>query len=741
MQKVLSAAGKRAGNWIDWAALLLLFLPLYIVFNNVQGAGWINPQPSYLTVLVLSMLTGFLSSGSRLKLKYAVAIGLGGGLPVLAWQASNVLPSQSGFILTRVFRSVDALWSSLSGSVPSEGTIYFAVFLIILTWAVGFICTWQLIRRQNAWYAVAAGFVILLVNLDYLTFNSYGVFFLFIFVSIFLLGFVKIVKQDSGLAYINLKSRFKRALWLGVTLVILGAILIGGTWLAPEIRANQLQNLADRTVNAGQAVDNLKLNLFAPVKAKGAMIKSVDQETLFFSSRPNLSREVQFVISSPEAPGYWRVRRYDIYNSFGWASSVFGDEQLQSGVSPRISPSNIERSKITYSVIDKLKTDIVLSTGQFYSADIAVNIHPFLSEVQAGQTPNTAGDDTASITTLRVFKPDEAYRVTSLVGAASVEELAGAGKSYPAWISSQYLQLPPTLPQEVIKIARSLNRRSQTPYDTVLAVKSYLSRFKYLVDGTNPPLGGDEVQDFLTVQKTGNCTNFATAAVVLLRADGIPARLCTGYVPGKYDKSSGTYTVEARDYHAWPEVYFPGYGWVEVEVTPGISTAPADTNSSALPTPTDTSSSLDLPPVTSQEPAPPQAQTSPAAPIQKGSNGGLYRAIGIPGGIALSAGLMLMFFLRRYRRMDYAATVYARMQFLARLARVSVKPYQTPLEFSQSLIKVFPGQSGAISEITQAYVESRFSRNKKLTADESESLAGSWRVVAAIIFNRRFYGF
>jgi transglutaminase-like putative cysteine protease len=58
----------------------------------------------------------------------------------------------------------------------------------------------------------------------------------------------------------------------------------------------------------------------------------------------------------------------------------------------------------------------------------------------------------------------------------------------------------------------------------------------------------------------------------MLRSIGIPARLATGYIPRTWDKKNGEFIVQARDYHAWPEVYFPSYGWVEFEVTPGLAT-------------------------------------------------------------------------------------------------------------------------------------------------------------------------
>jgi hypothetical protein len=67
--------------------------------------------------------------------------------------------------------------------------------------------------------------------------------------------------------------------------------------------------------------------------------------------------------------------------------------------------------------------------------------------------------------------------------------------------------------------------------------------------------------------KRGFCTYYATAEVLMLRSLGIPARLAVGFAQGEYDQAFKTYTVRNKDSHSWPEVYFPGIGWVEFEPT------------------------------------------------------------------------------------------------------------------------------------------------------------------------------
>jgi hypothetical protein len=98
--------------------------------------------------------------------------------------------------------------------------------------------------------------------------------------------------------------------------------------------------------------------------------------------------------------------------------------------------------------------------------------------------------------------------------------------------------------------------------------------------------------------KQGFCTYYASAEVLMLRAVGVPARMAAGYAQGEstVDESRAEgiikYSVRRRDAHAWPEVYFPTYGWIEFEPTgnqdalerPLIDpVSPASSNSPILP--------------------------------------------------------------------------------------------------------------------------------------------------------------
>src|SRR6185503_18694399 len=52
---------------------------------------------------------------------------------------------------------------------------------------------------------------------------------------------------------------------------------------------------------------------------------------------------------------------------------------------------------------------------------------------------------------------------------------------------------------------------------------------------------------------------------VLLRIEGVPARVASGFAPGEFDESTGVSIVRENHAHTWVEAYFPRYGWITFE--------------------------------------------------------------------------------------------------------------------------------------------------------------------------------
>ena len=76
------------------------------------------------------------------------------------------------------------------------------------------------------------------------------------------------------------------------------------------------------------------------------------------------------------------------------------------------------------------------------------------------------------------------------------------------------------------------------------------------------------LEDFLFRYKSGQCEYFASAMVLMLRSQGIPARLVTGFLGGEYNPFEGYFMVRESNAHAWVEAYLPGVGWQVFDPTP-----------------------------------------------------------------------------------------------------------------------------------------------------------------------------
>lgn len=116
-------------------------------------------------------------------------------------------------------------------------------------------------------------------------------------------------------------------------------------------------------------------------------------------------------------------------------------------------------------------------------------------------------------------------------------------------------------------------------------IKNHLAqRMSYSLRLDVLPEGVDPVEYALTKGQEGYCMHFATAAALLLREAGVPARYASGYAVDVrsflLDKETNTFKAKVGDYmaHAWVEVYLDNIGWVPIEVTPvgSLTSLPTD---------------------------------------------------------------------------------------------------------------------------------------------------------------------
>jgi transglutaminase-like putative cysteine protease len=130
---------------------------------------------------------------------------------------------------------------------------------------------------------------------------------------------------------------------------------------------------------------------------------------------------------------------------------------------------------------------------------------------------------------------------------------------------AKYLTVPLTIDSLVIRRAKTITSKCTSPWNKIEAICADLdSRHSYSQNYSAGP--GDPVSDFILSKKPSYCEYFASAAVIMMRAVGIPARYVIGYYAHDHDNSGNTIVLQ-RDAHAWAEAYVNGT-WITVDATP-----------------------------------------------------------------------------------------------------------------------------------------------------------------------------
>lgn len=167
------------------------------------------------------------------------------------------------------------------------------------------------------------------------------------------------------------------------------------------------------------------------------------------------------------------------------------------------------------------------------------------------------------------------FRVFARAIAPSPSELAALGRPQYSSELAAYLSVPSALNPTLVAFAREatsgLPLGSRSQYQLVNALVQALREFRYSTQSTIDPkklAGKDPVEYFLTKSRKGHCEYFASALALLLRSEGIPARVVNGYYGAHQNPVDGTYQIAQSQAHSWVEVYFDGLGWILFDATP-----------------------------------------------------------------------------------------------------------------------------------------------------------------------------
>lgn len=296
---------------------------------------------------------------------------------------------------------------------------------------------------------------------------------------------------------------------------------------------------------------------------------------------------------------YWRANALDYFDGRVWYGKASNAGQF-TGV--ETAGSYLYRVPFQYPEVpgELVKQDFDITslyTGYLLAGGTA-------RELTLNSAMNVSTNPAQALKLDHAVGPGFRYQVTAVVPQVLPADLVDLGQDYPVRVLP-YRELPfPTLKELggsdpeaawIAAMSESLQRRewldlyrlnedvvrdATDPYQIALLIEERLRRgYDYSL---RPPLSHLEspYAAFLFDTRSGFCQQFAGAMAVMLRFNGIPARVAVGFATGDRGKD-GWFVVKRTDAHAWVEAFFPGVGWVPFDPTPGRSLPVGATSSSS----------------------------------------------------------------------------------------------------------------------------------------------------------------
>jgi len=269
---------------------------------------------------------------------------------------------------------------------------------------------------------------------------------------------------------------------------------------------------------------------------------------------------------SPVTPQlYWRIWSADYYTGRNWLRTT--DEKVL-GELPQIQDTNATRVFTVEINSSQREIFLPLASANSTSANIAFeqteNLEFFTDTIGNVYKVIEHGEATEEPLVYKVSWHD-----------TEIDDRFISLNNITKEILNKYLQLP-NIPIEIRKVARDIEDSSYSALDQILADVQFLrthfvydaQRSKYLYEHITQ---GSDISSYFE-QKRGVCIDAATALAIILRIQGIPARISIGFKPeGMEDGRLLYYTTGA---HSVTEAYLPPYGWIQFDATPPLEENP-----------------------------------------------------------------------------------------------------------------------------------------------------------------------
>lgn len=559
-------------RWWDWTSVVLLFFALEIIASRLVATTWTPFLYLTQTATYIAFVVGIALGYSRFSRRVSQWLSFAYMVIMLPLQWTLMIDQQTS--LEEQFLSVAGrLYYSTSDFIarrPVEDPIF---FVIIMTFTFWFISSWAgftLVRNQNYLGSIipSAIGILIIQNYDRAIVGRLWFIAFFVLMALLLLGRLHFLQNRKAWREKRVFLSPDNSLELSSSMAIAASLIILVSWTVPA--SLNSWNSAVRTWNkVTQPWRNFTENMESAVSALES--PSGGKRGEFFGSELPLGRgfplsdAVMFEVEAPDLPFdqkppryYWRGRTYDYFANGQWFTT--GTERVE------YTPSTINPNNLA--VLDKTQAHFVFNTGDSTFSLLYSPSQPIWVS-RAGVTfnhPAEIGGDIVAWHAYPALRSGETYQVDALLNNPNLQQLRESGTEYPKWITTKYLQLPQNFSPRIQQLAEEITADAETPFDKAAAITNYLrNNIEYAPSIPNPPRNSNTLEWILFDYKKGFCVYYASAEVTMLRSLGIPARMAVGFAQG--ERNGNNYVVRKLNAHAWPEVYFPGIGWVEFEPT------------------------------------------------------------------------------------------------------------------------------------------------------------------------------
>ena len=697
-------------HWLTIVPVLGLIASLLV---SVSEATW-YPEAEPLIVLVLGgAVYGGLLAASRWRLRTVlilnavVAIGVtliavGRIVPTLGAWVSSPLATSATVMQLRLFGLLDQLARGLGQFRPETlpGRQVLIVAYGLLVWQATAWLIWSIGRGRRALSGVLACALPLAINIVAAG-KAASLPMLFTICGVFVIARTAYLDQTRGwearrIGYPELVGED----WTYSVVIISIAVLLLAGLTTPEWQAS-LKRFLDSFKPPAVAVQSAASistpqsgptpGGFVPdLSVVGEPIPPDSNATIFRVTIDDPARRIGAggELQPPDRTHYWRGGIFGAYTGRGWEPIGLAEEPRL--ITPTLAPPGRYALRQEFDII-------AAHADQLF----AVN-DPITSSAKVRRLST---DDSAVLRGAVSL-----YTVTSWATAATVNQLDADSTQYPANIREAYVQVP-DVPQRVRDLADGLTAGADSPYDKAVRIQNYLrTTYRYRLDVPPAPAGRDVVDYFLFDAPGGFCSYFASAMVVMLRLEGVPARVVSGYAMGDYDATQRAYRVPASSAHAWVEVYFPTYGWVEFE--PTTSQAVFAYRADA---------------------APPPVESTPAPGVETIISGNVLvigaGLLGVIGLIGLAVMLRRRFVWQRRSADHQMSALYWQMRRSLTALKVNAPASVTPIEFVADYlhpIESRPRLRAAVRDVSEMYVAATYTAQPP-TREAVQALRRAWR--------------